>query len=416
MADKQDMSSILKALWFTPGLNNRWGLPVVFKGAPGTAKTATIHRVAKECGFHVETVLSSLRQPEDFLGLPIPVKNEQERDKLLKSMQGFKHKETAENEFTFTAVEYAPPRWAINLAVAKRGVVFFDEFNSAPPSVQAALLRVVLEGVVGELVLPPGIRTVACMNATEEAAGGHDIAPPLANRFGHFNWSVPDVRDWSSYMISLGNPNNSNTDPVIPENKEKKVEQEWNTHWSYASGLVTAFLRIRSNLLHQQPSINDPKASEAWPSPRSWEAATRALASARLHGMSGVNQFQMVAGFIGTGVASELDSFITNVDLPDIEGLLDGKVKWKHNPERLDRTCAVLSSATSYVISNHNKDGFKPRINKLWSLISNISKEAVDICMMPIESLVKANLLHGYTNDAQVAMLQNFELRTKAGG
>lgn len=48
----------------------------------------------------------------------------------------------------------ATPDWAVRLARAGQGLLFFDELSSAPPAVQAALLRVVLERRVGNLVLP----------------------------------------------------------------------------------------------------------------------------------------------------------------------------------------------------------------------------------------------------------------------
>jgi hypothetical protein len=109
-------AKIIKSLLLTPGLNNRMGIPAVYRGKPGVGKSSVITQVVNDLGMHCEIVLASVREPSDFLGLPIPSKGGK-------------------------GVEYAPPQWARRAAEAGDAVVFFDEINTAPPSVQAALLR-----------------------------------------------------------------------------------------------------------------------------------------------------------------------------------------------------------------------------------------------------------------------------------
>ncbi len=67
-------------------------------------------------------------------------------------------------------VPMAPPDWAVRLVRAGRGLLFLDELSTAPPAVQAALLRLVLERRVGALTLPPGVRIVAAANPRASAA------------------------------------------------------------------------------------------------------------------------------------------------------------------------------------------------------------------------------------------------------
>ena len=99
-------------------------------------------------GWPTEVVIGSIREPSDFAGLPVVIDG---------------------------AVQMAPPLWARQLADARQALLFLDELTTAPPAVQAAMLRVVLERVVGDLVLPEGIR-VAAANPPEEAADGWE--PP----------------------------------------------------------------------------------------------------------------------------------------------------------------------------------------------------------------------------------------------
>jgi MoxR-like ATPase len=79
-------------------------------------------------------------------------------------------------------------------------MLFFDEISTAPPAVQAALLRVVLEREVGDLSLPPSVSIVAAANPPERTVGGWDLTAPLANRFCHLQWEHRRD-DWVDGML-----------------------------------------------------------------------------------------------------------------------------------------------------------------------------------------------------------------------
>ena len=138
-------------------------VPVLLWGAPGTGKTSTIRAMAGQLGWPCETVIASIREPSDFAGLPVVVGD---------------------------GVRFAPPGWAQRLAAAGHGLLFLDELSTAPPAVQAALLRVVLERVVGDLELPEDVAVVAAANPPEQAADGWDLSAPLANRLCHLTWEI----------------------------------------------------------------------------------------------------------------------------------------------------------------------------------------------------------------------------------
>ena len=114
-------------------------------------------------------MIASIREPSDFAGLPIIDRGDGSRA---------------------PSVVFAPPSWATALADAGRGLAFFDEISTAPPAVQAAMLRVVLERTVGDLTLPDDVSIVAAANPPDQAADGWDLSPPLANRFCHLDWPV----------------------------------------------------------------------------------------------------------------------------------------------------------------------------------------------------------------------------------
>ena len=92
------------------------GIPVHLIGRPGTGKTSFVGALGWVTGREVVTVIASIREPSDFAGLPVITKDDN--------------------------VKFAPPSWATHLAELGKGILFLDELSTAPPAVQAALLRV----------------------------------------------------------------------------------------------------------------------------------------------------------------------------------------------------------------------------------------------------------------------------------
>ena len=283
-------------------------VPVLLWGAPGTGKTSVIRAMATAMGLPCETVIASIREPSDFAGLPVVVG------------QG---------------VRFAPPAWAQRLTGAGRGLLFLDELSTAPPAVQAALLRVVLERVVGDLELPEEVAVVAAANPPDQAADGWDLSAPLANRLCHLAWDVNPaaVADglaggWSA--------------PRIPGLAEGWVAEE-----ILARGMVAAFLRVRPALACAPPS--DPaSAGRGWPSPRTWEMAARLWAAGGAAGATDEARSALVRGAVGDGAGAEFLTWLLEMDLPDPEEVLADPGSFAL-PERGDRAYAALAAITAAV-------------------------------------------------------------------
>src|ERR1700722_4093493 len=192
------------------------GVPVLLWGSPGTGKTSVVRALGESLGWPTEVVIGSIREPADFAGLPVVIDG---------------------------TVQMAPPLWARRLAAAGHGLLFLDELTTAPPAVQAAMLRVVLERVVGDLALPDGVRVVAAANPPEEAADGWELAPPLANRLVHLDWPVEATSAANGLAGGLPAP------PLL------YLEAPAVLHLVAARAAVAAFLGVRPALVLQVPRV-----------------------------------------------------------------------------------------------------------------------------------------------------------------
>lgn len=290
--------------------------PVLLWGGPGTGKSSVVRALGAALGLPVETVIASLREPADFAGLPV-----------------VSHDGT---------VRLAEPSWASRLAASGHGILFLDEVTTAPPAVQAALLRVVLERVVGDLALPDGVAVVAAANPPEMAAGGWDLSPPLANRFCHLDWPV----DATTYVDSLsaGWP--------VPEVPAQRADGD--AAAARVRGALAGFLRSRSALVYGVPN-DSATLGRAWPSPRTWDMAVRLWAGAEHLGAPRAVVLTLISGCVGAGPARELLVWEQEADLPDPEDALADPRRFRL-PDRGDRQFAVLSAIASVVAANPTKE------------------------------------------------------------
>ncbi|NEV90891.1 MoxR family ATPase [Streptomyces tendae] len=323
-------------------------LPVLLWGEPGIGKTAALTQLATALDLPLTTVIASVHEPSDFSGLPVVGDDPAEQ-----------------------GVPMAPPDWAVRLVRAGRGLLFLDELSTAPPAVQAALLRLVLERRIGALRLPPGVRIVAAANPRSSAADGWELSPPLANRFVHLQWT----HDQDVVVRGLGGTWPRATLPRLdPSGLAAAV--------SHARRAVCEFLTARPALVHRLPS-GETRRGGAWPSPRSWEMTLSLIAFATAAGSSGEVLSLLVRGTVGDGPGLELMASLDRMDLPDPETLLAdpaGAVL----PERGDLRQAVLDGVVAAV----RKRPEKSRWDAAWALLARAMETgAPDVVVVPATTL-----------------------------
>lgn len=323
-------------------------LPVLLWGEPGIGKTAALNRLAEALDLPLTTVIASVHEPSDFSGLPVVGDDP--------AVQG---------------VPMAPPDWAVRLVQAGRGLLFLDELSTAPPAVQAALLRLVLERRVGALRLPPGVRIVAAANPRSSAADGWELSPPLANRFVHLQWA----HDHEVVVRGLGGTWPRAALPRLdPDRLPAAVD--------FARRAVCGLLATRPTLVHRLPS-GEMRRGGAWPSPRSWDMTLRLVAFAHAAGSSRDVLSLLVRGTVGDGPGLELLASVDRMELPDPETLLADPAA-ADLPERGDLRQAVLDGVVAAVRERPDR----ARWDAAWALLVRaLDTGAPDLVVVPATTL-----------------------------
>lgn len=287
-------------------------VPVILWGPPGQGKTSVITDIATRSGRHLEVLLASIREPQDFAGLPSVVNGR---------------------------ASLVAPDWAHRLADDSNGILFTDEVNTAPPSVQAALLRVCLDKVAGDCELGQDTSVIAAANPPELAADGWDLAPPLANRFCHLDWSLPTdiVRDgflgsWPSF--------------VVPPADESTLAAAMADEMV----MVAGFLVSRPDLTTALPEAT-AEQGRAFPTPRSWEMAATLSAWVTATGLDDAVRRMVVRGTVGAGAGTEYLTYRENTDLPRPEDVLATPTEFPL-PKRPDQLFVIAGGALRAVRVN----------------------------------------------------------------
>lgn len=304
-------------------------VPVILWGPPGTGKTSVLNSIAKAYNMHLETVMTNIREPSDFAGLPVIIDNE---------------------------VVWAPPAWVKNLIrfyeeTKKPSITFYDEISTARPAVQAAMLRPVLDGVVGDTALPPNNITVAAANPPDQAADGWDLSPPNANRFTHLKWEL------SALDIQRGFTKG------WPEITLPKIDQSKKGRIKHAKTLVGSFVGAHpvyaSQTLQEQEGEFDP-SDLGFPTARSWEMVAKLYGTAKSarfflpdgksHAVSRGSIENLITGTVGKNAGEEFISFIDALDLPDPQEVLSQPETFPF-PKRQDILYVLLNSVENAALN-----------------------------------------------------------------
>lgn len=261
--------------------------PVMLWGAPGVGKSQMVAQIAQNHNVPLIDIRLSQMEPSDLRGIPFRVGD---------------------------LVEWAVPAMLPNAQRhGERGILFLDEITSAPPSVSAAAYQLILDRKLGEYEVPEGWAIIAAGNRQGDRGVTYSMPAPLANRFSHYEVEV-NLDDWVA--------------------------------WAYLNGIderVIAFLRFRQDLLFEFDAAQNPVA---FPSPRSWEFAHRAL---QKFDHSNNLLLGALQACVGKAAGIEVKAFVDSLDqMPDLDAIVKGEDVTA--PKEIDLQYAVATALVGRAI------------------------------------------------------------------
>lgn len=226
-------------------------------------------------------------------------------------------------------------------------ILFLDEINSAPQSLQAAAYQIALEKRIGEHKLPDNCIVICAGNRTTDKSVAFRMPKALANRLMHFELQA-DFESWYE--------------------------------WALAEGLdsrVLGYLAFNNSRLNAEPNTEEL----AFPTPRSWEFVSRLL---QTMGQSPEQLHTLISGCIGVSNASEFEAWCRVYDkLPATEDILSGRTV---NPVRgTDVVYALISSLLTCIAQK----GDRITTRELENACAYVSRISADFAALFFRSLLK---------------------------
>jgi hypothetical protein len=288
--------------------NRVTGIPTFVFGPPGVGKSDQVQQAAG--GDRVIDVRLSMLDPVDLRGLPTVSKGKDGPE-----------------------VEWARPEF---IPAEGKGIIVFDELNTAPIAVQNAALQIILDRRCGPHKLGDGWYIVACGNKASHRAHVNPMSAPLRNRFAIVEYE-PTVEAWTRWAVR-----NEVSDDVV------------------------AFLNFSGEHLMSEPT--DEHSNFA--SPRAWARVSQFI-------KADISDVESYTQLVGRGSAVAFSAFQEEIaDMPDIDELIAGKATFDHSTKRISVSYAVAMALASRLI--RPKEGSKrsdEMIERCGEIVSSLPPE-----------------------------------------
>jgi hypothetical protein len=291
--------------------------PVFIWGPVGAGKSDVVASVAGELKLELRDVRLNLMDPVDLKGFPVT-------------------RGTGKSE----VMSFVPPDF---LPTKGSGILFLDEMNQAPQSVQAAAYQLILNRKLGNYTLPDGWAIIAAGNRASDRSVVNAQPAALANRFVHIDFEV-DLEDWYTWALDNG-----------------------------ITDTTRGFLRFRPGLLHSFDPASNPRS---FPTPRSWAFVDDVIQS----GLPAATEFDLIKGTVGDGAAAEYLGFVNVArDLPTIDEIL-------LNP---DKAPVPSTPAARYAVSTMLDKKATP--NSIGRLLTYMERLPIEFQVLFMRSATRAN-------------------------
>lgn len=231
------------------------GLVPSIQSSPGMGKSSIFGQVADEYSLQMVDHRAATSAPEDYTGLP------SFDDEGFARFSPFKELFPLEGD--------TPPK-------GKDGwCLFFDEFNSASKSIQAACYKIILDRMIGQHKLHENVVMGMAGNLSTDRAITNTLSTAMQSRLVHIEMIV-DFDQWYE-------------DVALPQNYQS---------------VVIGFLNYKRSLLMAFDPKHDDKT---FPCPRTWEFINKLVFANG--GVVSDDKAALYAGTVGSSAAAEFLQF-----------------------------------------------------------------------------------------------------------
>jgi hypothetical protein len=278
-------------------------------GSPGMGKSAIVHQIAEQHNLQVIDVRLSQCDPTDINGFP----------RIVGNKAGYAPMDTFPTEDDPIPAGYAG--W----------IIFLDEFNSAPPAVQAAAYKLVLDRMVGRYKLHPNVAIVCAGNLETDNAIVQPMSTALQSRLAHMELVV-DPKEFIDYALKSG-----------------------------FHHYITSYCQFKPDQVY---TFQADHTDNTYACPRTWEFADRIL---KVTDTKDKDQLALLSGVLSEGVARQLLKFI------EIHASLPTQDQIERNPEGIiiPKETSILWAMTGMIGNAVTKDNF----NQLMKCVRRMAKE-----------------------------------------
>ncbi|MHA2027835.1 MAG: AAA family ATPase [Candidatus Kariarchaeaceae archaeon] len=301
---KFTISQALKLLQLVINKINQTGKQGVFIwGSPGIGKSDLVKELALVTNREFIDIRLSTLDPVDLRGLPsIDSVNSQ--------------------------TNWIPPNFLPTDGM-NPGVIFLDEINAAPPSIQTAAYQLILDRKIGTYVVPDNWIIIAAGNRLGDRSVTFRLPTALSNRFTHIEIEV-STDEWYNWAWK------NNIDPFI-----------------------IGFLRYQPELLNRF----DPESEDmAFPTPRSWAFAS-SFEEVRNEDIN--LYYKAIQGTVGEAAAQLYLAYLKYQDkIPDPNVILSGDNY--DVPKTPDTQYLMMPALINALLSDLSED----RIKNYFSFVS----------------------------------------------
>lgn len=302
-------------------------LNVCLHSSPGLGKSSIVAQIASDLGVNLIDLRLAAMEASDVLGIPFTVSGE---------------------------MRFSTPEWWPDGSVPT--ILFLDELKSAPPAVQTAAYRLILDRTIQNgKKLPDNCFIIAAGNMKEDKTGARDLLPAAANRF-------------AMHLLI-----------------DKKGAAEPFLNYAVSKGLhrsVIGYLSWRQESIYGE--IGD---EAAFPTPRSWEAVSNLLNTelgdalnthqGRTDGVSMSIVNIAVAGAVGSQEALSFAGYLENEGrLPEWKRIRSGDTSYDYQIPRGDICLEyAVGVGVAFEIIDALGNDKKDEVDRMSELVSQLGTD-----------------------------------------